>query len=212
MNAIIIQIKRIKETASLNLKRTIVVTLLAAFSLGGMPLFAHCDSYDGPVIKDAVKALESNNVSLILKWIDKEQESEVVSLFNKTYNLSTGDKQVYEIVKKHFYKTLVRLHRETEGASFTGLKPSGTTKQIILMSDKAIETEEVDNLVRLLNDHLNKAIHEKYHKVAALSKVKDSSPEQGREYVKAYIDYTHTLEAVHDIIEHSETPSSGHAH
>ena len=28
------------------------------------PAFAHCDSYDGPVIKDAVKALETNNVNL----------------------------------------------------------------------------------------------------------------------------------------------------
>ena len=31
------------------------------------PASAHCDSYDGPVIKDAVKALETNNVNLVLK-------------------------------------------------------------------------------------------------------------------------------------------------
>lgn len=69
--------------------------------------FAHCDSYDGPVIKDAVKALETNNVNLVLKWVTKEQEKEIITLFQKTYELRNGDKEVYEIVEKHFLKPLL---------------------------------------------------------------------------------------------------------
>ena len=169
--------------------------------------FAHCDSYDGPVIKGAEKALEENNVDLVLKWINQEQEAEIIGLFRKTYNLNSADKEVYEIVKKHFLETLVRLHRETEGASYTGLKPAGTTKAIIQLSDNAISSGSVDDLVGKLNNHIEKIVREKYLKVAALSKVKDESVEKGREYVKAYVDYTHTLEAMHDILEHG----SGHA-
>ncbi len=173
----------------------------------GTPASAHCDSYDGPVIKDAVKALETNNVNLVLKWVTPEQEKEIIPLFNKTYTLKTGDKDIYNIVEKYFFETLVRLHRQTEGAPYTGLKPAGTTKQIIQMTDEALKTGNIDDFLVKLDNHINKVVREKYQKVAELNKVKDNSTAQGREYVEAYVDYTHTVEAMHDILEHG----GGHA-
>lgn len=168
---------------------------------------AHCDSYDGPVVVDAYKALETNNVGLILKWISKDQEAEIIPLFNKTHKLKGGDKEIYQIVEKHFLETLVRLHRETEGAPYTGLKPAGTTKPIVVLSDKAVTDRTVDDLVVKLNNHIEKVVREKFAEVYALYTLKDNSPEKGREFVKAYVDYTHTLEAIHDVLEHG----GGHA-
>src|SRR5680860_915217 len=162
-----------------NLKTTLTivfVSLLMAF--GSFTASAHCDAYDGPVIKDAIKALETNDVDLVLKWIAEEQEQEIIPLFNKTYQLKKGDEEVYAIVKKHFFETLVRLHRETEGEPYTGLKPAGSNK------------------------HMDKVIREKYQNVSQLNKVKDNSAKQGRAFVEAYVDYTHTVEAMHDIMEH----------
>lgn len=192
----------------ISLKATAAVILLFMVTvLACTPASAHCDSYDGPVIKDAAKALETNNVNLVLKWITAEQEKEVIPLFNKTYQLKTGDKEIYAIVEKSFLETLVRLHRETEGAPYTGLKPAGTTKQIIQMTDKAIDSGNVDDFLETLNKHIDNVIREKYMKVAELSKVKNNSIVEGREYVEAYVDYTHTVEALHDIMEHG----GGHA-
>lgn len=192
----------------ISLKATAAVILLFMVTvLAYTPASAHCDSYDGPVIKDAAKALETNNVNLVLKWITAEQEKEVIPLFNKTYQLKTGDKEIYAIVEKNFLETLVRLHRETEGAPYTGLKPAGTTKQIIQMTDKTIESGNVDDFLETLNKHIDNVIREKYMKVAELSKVKNNSIVEGREYVEAYVDYTHTVEALHDIMEHG----GGHA-
>ena len=171
------------------------------------PVSAHCDSYDGPVVKDALKALKTNNVDLVLKWVTEEQEKEIVPLFNKTYSLHSGDKQVYTIVEKHFLETLVRLHRETEGAPFTGLKPAGTTKQIIQMTDNTITEGNVEGFLVSFDKHIDQVVREKYQKVANLYKVKDNSIEEGRAYVEAYVDYTHTIEAIHDIMEHG----GGHA-
>lgn len=182
--------------------------LFVMIFLGSQPAFAHCDSYDGPVIKDAVKAFETNNVNLVLKWISQEQEKEIVDLFNKTYSLRNGDKVIYSIVEKHFLETLVTLHRETEGAPYTGLKPAGTTKAIVQMSDKAIDNNNIDNLLAQLNGHINTVIKEKYRKVETLSQVKNNSVAEGRAYVEAYVDYTHSLEALHDILEHG----GGHNH
>jgi hypothetical protein len=192
----------------ISLKATAAVILLFMVTvLAYTPASAHCDSYDGPVIKDAAKALETNNVNLVLKWITAEQEKEVIPLFNKTYQLKTGDKEIYAIVEKSFLETLVRLHRETEGAPYTGLKPAGTTKQIIQMTDKTIDSGNVDDFLETLNKHIDNVIREKYMKVAELSKVKNNSIVEGREYVEAYVDYTHTVEALHDIMEHG----GGHA-
>lgn len=175
-------------------------SLLMLFA--ALPAFAHCDSYDGPVIKDAVKALETNNVNLVLKWVTLEQEKEIIPLFNKTHQLKSGDKEVYTIVEKHFFETLVRLHRETEGAPYTGLKPAGTTKPIIQMTDKALKDGNVDDFLVEFDSHIDKVVREKYQKVAELNKVKDNSKEQGRAFVEAYVDYTHTVEALYDILEH----------
>lgn len=175
-------------------------SLLMLFA--AIPAFAHCDSYDGPVIKDAVKALETNNVNLVLKWVSLEQEKEIIPLFNKTHQLKSGDKEVYTIVEKHFFETLVRLHRETEGAPYTGLKPAGTTKPIIQMTDKALKDGNVDDFLVKFDSHIDKVVREKYQKVAELNKVKDNSKEQGRAFVEAYVDYTHTVEALYDILEH----------
>ena len=188
-----------RKTSFQTILSPVFVSLFMIF--GSLAASAHCDSYDGPVIKDANKALETNNVNLVLKWITPVQEKEIIPLFNKTYVLKSGDKEVYAIVEKHFFETLVRLHRETEGAPYTGLKPAGTTKPIIQLSDQAIESKNIDELLVKLNNHIGKAIMEKYSKVVALDKVKNDSPEKGREYVEAYVDYTHTIEAIHDILE-----------
>ncbi len=191
-----------------SVKALFVLSLIALFSMVSIqPASAHCDSFDGPALIDAAKALETNNVELIRKWIRAEDETTVVPLFHKTYSLKDGDAEIYEIVKTHFYETFVRLHREMEGATFTGLKPAGTTAHITVMSDKALENGDFNSLLIALNKHVNGQLTEKYEKTAALYKVKDRSVEEGRAYVEAYVDYTHAVEAVHDLLE-----GGGHHH
>jgi hypothetical protein len=176
--------------------------LLTAFILIlSQPLSAHCDSYDGPLIKDALKSFESNNINPILKWVDEKYETEITVLFNKTVSLRGGDKEVYAIVEKHFLETLVRLHREGEGAPYTGLKPAGSASPIIVLADQAIASGEVKTLTTKLDAHLNKVLADKYNEVMEKSLKKDNSTAEGREYVRAYVEYTHFLEAIHGIIE-----------
>lgn len=175
----------------------------------GFQSYAHCDSYDGPVIKEALTALKTNNVNLVLKWVNESQEKEIISLFNKTAKLRKGDKEVYSIVEKHFLETLVRLHRETERVAFTGLKPAGSVAPIIKMADESLEKNDVNVLSSELTGHIEKVVKEKYEKAMILSKTKDESVQKGREYVAAYVDYTHTLEGIHAILEHGPA-SHGH--
>lgn len=60
------------------MKRQNVVPLFI-FSLFflGLPLhkaLAHCDTLEGPVIKDAKSALEKKDVTPVLKWVKKDAE------------------------------------------------------------------------------------------------------------------------------------------
>lgn len=180
--------------------------LVFAFILTTTSGFAHCDSYDGPVIKDALQALDKNDVQLVLKWIEPQQENEIIPLFNKTYSLKGEDPQIYSIIEKHFLETLVRLHRETEGASYTGLKPVGSMTPLVEMADNSIAEDNVEDVIKTVTNHLEQLLRERYDSVAKLSKTKDDSPELGREYVHAYVQYTHTLEflehLLHGEIEH----------
>lgn len=191
------QVRKTERTFKTKMRTILLAMVFMLTSISG---FAHCDSYDGPVIKDALTALDNNNVELVLKWIDAHQEQEVIALFNKTYNLKDGDIEVYTIVEKHFLETLVRLHRETEGAPFTGLKPAGSMTPMVEMADRSIEINNMEEVSKTVTTHLEEVLRERYAKVMELSKTKDNSVEEGRAYVQAYVEYTHTLEALEHIL------------
>src|SRR5690554_3783641 len=179
-----------------------ITLLLGAMVIFSAPAFAHCDSYDGPVIQDAYKALETKESAYIMKWVGTEHEPEIKQLFDKTISLKNGDAEIYSIVEKHFLETLVRYHRETEGAPYTGLKPAGSTAPIVKMADNSIQDRDVKSLLTNLDNHIREVITEKYKKVATLREVKDNSIAEGRAYVAAYVDYTHTLEAIEAVMAH----------
>ncbi|RXJ44319.1 DUF6448 family protein [Gelidibacter gilvus] len=201
-----------ERTKARTIKSKMSTVLLAlAFMFIGISGYAHCDSYDGPVIKDALKALDQNNVELVLKWIEPQQEKEIISMFKKTYKLKSGDTEVYAIVEKHFLENLVRLHRETEGEPYTGLKPAGSMTKLVAMADNSIAKNSVEEVITTVTNHLEQVLRKRYAKVAKLSKTKDQSVKLGRDYVEAYVQYTHTLEALENLI-HAPISHSGGGH
>ena len=164
---------------------------------------AHCDSYDGPVIKDAMKAFEQQNVELVLKWVEPKYDKIITEKFNQTLKLTGSNEEVNKIIRTHFLETLVRLHREGEGASFTGLKPVGSMTPMVEMADNSLDKNDIDYVVEAVNSHLGEVLKERFTKAMELSKTKDNSVEQGRAYVDAYVQYTHTLEALEHIMHGS---------
>ena len=83
----------------------------------------HCDSMDGPVVKAARLALETKNVNLVLPYVPKEGEAEVIRAFDRVLPLRADGAR--EIADLYFFETVVRIHRAGEGAPYTGLKPAG---------------------------------------------------------------------------------------
>ena len=188
---------------------------LLAFMVGAvLPASAHCDSYDGPVIKDALVALEQDNVELVLKWVEPKYEKVIIDKFRQTINLKGKDIEINKILETNFLETLVRLHREGEGESYTGLKPAGSVSPLINMADNSLENNDGDHVVNTVTEHLEAVLRKRHAKAAELSKTKDVSIAQGRAYVEAYVEYTHTLEALehilHGTISHAGSGHSSH--
>ena len=108
------------------MKRTTLPTLAsaafaAALLIPAAPAAAHCDSVEGPVVLDAKAALEKGDVAPVLKWISAAQEPAVRESFQRTLAVRKLSAEAREVADTAFFETLVRLHRETEGAAYTGL-------------------------------------------------------------------------------------------
>jgi len=155
---------------------------------------AHCDTLDGPVIQDARKAIDSKDITPILKWVKLQDEKAVKAAFNKVL---AGTSKNREEAEHKFFATLVKIHRAGEGAPFTGLKPAGAVEPAVAEADKALASGSADALVKLVTDDIAAGIRARYEHAAAAYKHKDESVAQGREFVEAYVAYTHYVERLH---------------
>lgn len=158
------------------------------------PVLAHCDTLDGPVIQDARKAIATQDVTPVLKWIKPKDEKSVRAAFQQVLAAKATKA---EAAQQTFFATLVKIHRAGEGAPFTGLKPAGEVEPAIAEADQALAGGSPDALVKLVTDDVAAGIKARYAQAAALSPHKDESVEQGREFVEAYVEFTHYVERVH---------------
>ena len=179
------------------LVRMLLLVAIATALILGIYSFAaaHCDTLDGPVIQDARKALESKDVTPVLKWVKQKDEKVVRAAYDKALN-ARGKKSA-DTAEKQFFTTLVKIHRAGEGAPFTRLKPAGEVEPAIVEADKALASGSSDVLVKLVTDDVAAGIRKRYERAVATYKHKDESVEQGREFVEAYVTYTHYVERLH---------------
>ena len=156
------------------------------------------ESLDGPVVTDAKKALEKGDVNPVLKWVKKEQEGEIREAFKKTLAVRSKGPEAKELADRYFFETLVRIHRAGEGAPYTGLKPAGSEIESgIKAADEAIAQGSVDSLLAELSTTIQRAVLRRFNEVKARSAYTENDIEAGRDYVKAYVEFIHYVERIH---------------
>ena len=169
---------------------------------------AHCDTLDGPVVKDAKIAIEKADVTGVLKWVKKENEKEIRDAFSKTLTVRAKGPEAKELADMYFFETLVRIHRDGEGAPYTGLKPAGSElNPAVAAADKSLEKGKVDELVKLVNSAADTGLKQRFNEVMETKTNADKSPEAGRKYVAAYVEFVHYGERLYD----DATAKTGHA-
>jgi len=157
----------------------------------------HCDTLDGPVVKAAKKALETGNVNLILPWAPKKAEPELKKAFEKTLRARKLGKDAAELADYWFFETAVRLHREGEGAPYTGLEPAGLDwSPVVPRADKAIEKGNAKEVIDFLTHTVEEELQERFKHAMAKKKYNENDVNAAREYMQAmlgFVLYSHHL-------------------
>ncbi len=178
---------------------------------------AHCDTMDGPVVKDAQAALTAGKVTGVLKWVQPRDEQEIKALFEQVLKVRLQGEPAKSLAERYFFESLVRIHRAGEGAPYTGLKPAGQVEPVIAASDKALDQGNVDELAGKITAHIAEGIRRRFEAAHQTKQHLADSVEAGRAYVRAYVEFAHYVEGLHKAAmgtahAHSESAGEVSAH
>jgi hypothetical protein len=189
--------------------KTVALIATALFLVAQSPkVLAHCDGLDGPVVQAAEKALATGDTNLVLIWVPKDAEVEIKKAFSDALAVRKLNAQARQLADTHFFETLVRLHRASEGAAFTGLKPRGRDLgPAIPAADKALREGNADPLVQLLATTIQNRVREHFNEALTKQTFASTDLDAGRAFVKAYVEYIHCVEALYETATH---PTHGH--
>lgn len=179
-------------------KRVIAVGVAAALSLGmAGTASAHCDAVDGPVITQATAALNTGDITPLLKWVPETEEATVKRAYVQTRKLRQLGPEARQVADMHFFETLVRIHRASEGVAFAGvIKPAGGIEPSVLAADAALKDGNVDALIAEITGKIEHGIRERYAAARAARATAGASVTNGRAYVNNYVQYVHYVENV----------------
>jgi Family of unknown function (DUF6448) len=181
--------------------RLLLVGLFSVTLVWSGSALAHCDTLDGPVVGAARKALDTNNVNLVLAWVQKNDEAEIRNQFQKTVAVRKAGGQAKELADMYFFETLVRIHRAGEGAGYTGLKPAGKIAPPIAAADKSLETGKLQEVAQLISRRMEQGLHRNFDAMMAKKKYNPNDVAAGRAFSSAYVEYTHYVERLYDAAE-----------
>lgn len=191
--------KRSQKKLSRGLWVSVVLTLTIFAT--SQSAFAHCDTLDGPVVKEARVALDKGDITPLLKWVRPSDEKEIQDAFKRTLTVRAKDGDSRELADMYFFETLVRVHRAGEGAPYTGLKPGVAIDPAVALADRALEDGSIDKLVTVLTGAMAKGIRERFQHADELQNHADESVDAGRKFVESYVIFTHYVEGLHTIIK-----------
>lgn len=180
---------------------SMLLVAIAALLFAPVPVWAHCDGMDGPVVTEARIALEQGDVTSVLKWVPKQDEQKVRDAFDLAVTVRQIGGEAREVADLYFFETLVRLHRASEGAAFEGLKPSGTKiSPAIVRADAALDRGDVDKLASEIAQAVETSIREQFAVTLAAMEDKDDSVASGRQFVHEYVQFVHYVKYLHEAV------------
>jgi hypothetical protein len=162
-------------------------------------------------VSEARKALDTGNVNLVLGWVQKKDEAEIRSAFQKASAVRKTNAAGKDLADTYFFETLVRVHRAGEGAPYTGLKPAGEIEPPIAAADKSIETGKLEPVAKMVIDRTKEGLHKQFDAVTAKKKFNPNDVAAARDYVGAYVEYVHYVERLYDGAAVADAGHASHA-
>ncbi len=151
---------------------------------------AHCDTADGPAVTDGRRSLETGELAHALKWIPASGEAELREVFTKAIAVRGLSADAAEIADRLFLETLVRLHRLAEGVGFTGIQPTGTEiEEVVVEADRALETGDLSPVLALVPAERRDELTRRFEVALGKRGFDATDVAAGRDYVASYVDY-----------------------
>lgn len=186
-----------KHKLTTRISVALVVLISSALFTGSV--LAHCDTMAGPVVKAAREALRTQNVNLVLIWVQKNNEAEVKQKFRQALAVRKLNRDARELADNYFFETVVRLHRSGENEPYTGLKPLGTDLgPVIPVADKSLAAGSADELLKLFPATERASIESRFQEAFRRQAFNRNDVEAGRAYVTAYISFMHYVEELYE--------------
>jgi hypothetical protein len=165
-----------------------IVTLLAA--LRPVTVQAHCDTAEGPAVKDGRTALETGNINHALTWILADGEAELRDVFGKALKVRTLGAEAAELADRLFLETLVRIHRMGEGVGFAGIQPVGTqVDPVVAAADGAIAQGSDAALLPMVPAERRAELDKRFRAALAVKDFDVDDVAAGRRYLAAYVSF-----------------------
>ncbi len=179
---------------------------------------AHCDTTDGPAVTDGRRALETGNLNHALKWIPASGEPEVRAVFELGQRVRTLSPEASVIADRLFLETLVRVHRMAEGVGFTGIAPTGThIEPVVVAADRALDTGDPEPLRALVPAGRRDELVRRFEVARSKRGFDPNDVAAGRDFVAAYVSYFKYAEGEdhdhgHGDAHHDHGNQNVHAH
>ncbi len=190
--------------------RGLILGLVAAgmFLLAPVTADAHCDTMDGPAVKDAIRAMDTGNVNYALKWVQPKYEAEVSRAFRMSMKVKDINADTKNLAEQYFFEILLRDHRAGEGVAFDGVKPHGwPVDERVKAADQSIALGNLEPLKGLVEPDKWPELQRRFQKVMSLKDFDVNRVEEGREYIEAYVQFFKFAEGEdehHESHEHVE--------
>ena len=162
----------------------------------------HCDNMDGLVVKAAEEALEMENVNYVLPFIKEKYEGELKDAFDRTCLVRELSGDAAELADYWFFETAVRLNLKGRGKAYTGLRPSQINEEpVIIMTEQAINTENLDTLMNFMLDSIKEDIWSRFEDVITKKDYDVNDVEDARDYVDSLFNFVGYLQHLIEFME-----------
>ena len=173
-------------------------------------IYAHTETLESPMIKDAQVALDSANVTPVLKWVKKERETEIKTAFKKALTERIKDPNITKRADMDFFETLVRIYHEGEGTGYAKLKPGwAQMNNAVILAREAFYKGSPEELLSVIGNDVAAGLRRRYVDVMEKRARANDSIEAGREFVESWAEFVHYAERLYNDARAKKTAPIG---
>lgn len=190
-----------------------LAAMAVALLLHPRSVSAHCDTMEGPTVKDGELALTSGNVNVALKWVHADDTDELSGIFARALAARGLGEDARAVADQWFLENLVRIHRAGEGATYTGIQPVGEpVDDKVAAADEAVATGTLSPLEGVVPDEQLPELEQRLSEVLARKDFDVDDVEAGRAYLEAYVRFFKLAEGHEHDHQHGHTHQHAHQH